>query len=171
MPQKPGQWPELSSPGRTAIPSLNLLPLSSRGSPRAVLQLACALPRVSLSLSSLSGSTPGNSSGGGAGVGSDVVKVLAELLLRQQGGRAFVIEQLEQLEGSQAAAPLQLEVSVSVSSSEACWTLCFTRQLNQLRTAVSLLLRAISTALAHALLEDVTLRRATQVSRESTSGG
>jgi hypothetical protein len=35
-----------------------------------------------------------------------------DLLLRQRGGRAYAVAQLDELDGSPAALPLQLEVSL-----------------------------------------------------------
>lgn len=41
---------------------------------------------------------------------SEVPKFLVELLMRQRSGRPYAVRQLDELDGSQAALPLQLEV-------------------------------------------------------------
>ncbi|KAF8065888.1 hypothetical protein HT031_002949 [Scenedesmus sp. PABB004] len=53
------------------------------------------------------------SSGGGACAadgGGELLRLLTELLVRQRGGRAYVVQQLEALDGGLGALPLQLEV-------------------------------------------------------------
>jgi hypothetical protein len=41
---------------------------------------------------------------------NDVTVMLIDLLVRQRMGKAYVLQQLEELEGGQAALPLQLQV-------------------------------------------------------------
>jgi hypothetical protein len=51
----------------------------------------------------------GAGSAGGA-AGSEALRLLVDMLLRQRGGRAYALAQLDELDGSQASLPLQLEV-------------------------------------------------------------
>lgn len=102
----------MCSPGRVPSLSITLLPSSSSSSNYQPLPRPVHLqPAGSMSFSSVTGSTPGSVSGGGVGPSSDVFKVLVELLLRQRAGRAYVVQQLEEMDGSQIAVPLQLVVS------------------------------------------------------------
>lgn len=43
--------------------------------------------------------------------------LLVDLLVRQRGGRAYVLQQLEELDGSQAMLPLQLQVRAAATPS------------------------------------------------------
>lgn len=53
------------------------------------------------------------SAGNAAGqAGREALRLLVDLLLRQRGGRAYAVAQLDELDGSPAALPLQIEVSV-----------------------------------------------------------
>jgi hypothetical protein len=46
----------------------------------------------------------------GGAAGSEAQRMLVDLLMRQSGGRAYALAQLDELDGSQASLPLQLEV-------------------------------------------------------------
>lgn len=108
--------PHVSSPGPVASLGVTLLPSTSINH-QSVARPAQLQPAASLSLSSATGSTAGAmSSGGGGGGGvpsSGVFQVLVEVLLRQKGGRAYVVQQLEEMDASQVTVPLQLSVSHS----------------------------------------------------------
>jgi hypothetical protein len=53
----------------------------------------------------------------GGAAGSEAQRLLVDMLLRQRGGRAYALAQLDELDGSQASLPLQLEVRAC----KGCW--------------------------------------------------
>jgi hypothetical protein len=53
----------------------------------------------------------------GGAAGNEAQRLLVDMLLRQRGGRAYALAQLDELDGSQASLPLQLEVRAC----KGCW--------------------------------------------------
>lgn len=102
---------ELLSPGQGTRGGLDTsIVLNSSRSGQPVHRPVPLLLTGCMSRTSLAGSSAGAVSSDGSGPSGEVMRVLVDLLLRQRGGRTYVVQQLEELDGSQGAVLLQLEV-------------------------------------------------------------
>eukprot|EP00775_Hariotina_reticulata_P006738 gene6738-6958_t len=100
-----------SSPSRTQAVRATVTQPTSPGANRlSSLPVLALPPRMSSSSSISSARTSSPNAKGVAILKNDVIAILIDLMVRQRMGKAYVLQQLEELEGGQAALPLQLQI-------------------------------------------------------------